>query len=72
MAQVNSNVERLIRKNKNCKVEIQHLGKEQEAQEAQSSCLEERLKALEDLMEDQAMKIIGLEEEVAVLRSRKA
>ena len=38
----------------------------------QSSHLEERLKAMEDLMEDQVMKIIGLEEEVAVLRLRKA
>ena len=72
MAQVNSNMERLIRKNENRKVEIQHLGKEQEAQEVQFSHLEERLKALEDLTEDQAMKIVGLEEEVAVLRLRKA
>ena len=72
MAQVDSNIERLVRKNKNCKVEIQCLGKEQEAQEAQSSHLEERLKALEDLMEDQVMKIVGLEEEVTVLRSRRA
>ena len=38
----------------------------------QSSCLKERLKALEDLMEDQAMKITRLEEEVVVLRLRKA
>ena len=30
MAQVDSNVKRLVRKNKNHKVEIQHLGKEQE------------------------------------------
>ena len=72
IAQVNTNVERLVRKNDNCKVEIQCLGREQEAQEAQSSHLEERLKAMEDLMEDQVMKIIGLEEEVAVLRLRKA
>ena len=72
MAQVNSNMERFVRKNENHKVEIQCLGKEQEVQEVQSSCLEERVKALEDLMEDQAMKIIGLEEEVTVLRSRKA
>ena len=72
MAQVDSNIERLVKKNENHKVEIQCLGREQEVQEAQSSCLEERLKALEDLMEDQAMKIIGLEEEVVVLRSRKA
>ena len=69
MAQVDSNMERLIKKNENHKVEIQHLGKEQEVQ---SSCLEERLKVLEDLMEDQVMKIVGLEEEVTVLRSRKA
>ena len=41
-------------------------------QEVQSSGLEERLKALEDLMEDQVMKIIGLEEKIALLRSRKA
>ena len=72
MAQVNSNMERLIRKNENHKMEIQHLVTEQDKQEAQSSCLEEGLKAMEDLMEDQAMKIIGLEEEVAILRSRKA
>ena len=72
MAQVNSNIKRLVQKNNNCKVEIQCLGKEQEVDEVQSSCLEERLKALEDLMEDQAMKIVGLEEEVTVLRSRKA
>ena len=72
MAQVNSNVERLVRENDNCKVEIQCLGKEQEAQEVQSSYLEERLKALEDLMEDQAMKIIRLEEEVTILRLMKA
>ena len=38
----------------------------------QSSHPEERFKALEDLIEDQAMKIIELEEEVAVLKSRKA
>ena len=69
MAQVDSNMERLIKKNENHKVEIQHLGKEQEVQ---SSHLEERLKVLEDLTEDQVMKIVGLEEEVAVLRSRKA
>ena len=72
MAQADSNIERLIWKNKNRKVEIQHLVTEQDKQEVQSSHLEERLKAMEDLMEDQAMKIIGLEEEVAVLRLRKA
>ena len=72
MAQVDTNMEKLIKKNENHKVEIQHLGKEQEVQEVQSSGLEERLKALEDLMEDQVMKIIGLEEKIAVLRSRKA
>ena len=72
MAQVDSNVEKLIRKNKNHKVEIQYLVMEQDKQEMQSSYLEERLKAMEDLMEDQAMKIIGLEEEVTILRSRKA
>ena len=71
MAQVDSNVERLVRKNKNCKVEIQHLVTEQDKQAVQSSCLEERLKAMEDLMEDQAMKIVVLEE-IAILRSRKA
>ena len=63
MAQVDSNVERLIKKNKNYKVEVQHLVTEQDKQEAQSNHLEERLKAMEDLMEDQAMKIVGLEEE---------
>ena len=72
MAQVDTNVERLVKKKENCKAEIQCLEKEQEAQEVQSSHLEERLKVLEDLMEDQVMKIIGLEEEVAVLRLRKA
>ena len=72
MAQADSNVERLVRKNDNRKVEIQHLVTEQDKQEVQSNCLEERLKAMEDLMEDQVMKIIGLEEEVAILRSRKA
>ena len=72
MAQVNSNMERLVRKNENCNVEIQHLVTEQDKQEEQSRHLEERLKAMEDLMEDQVMKVAGLEEEVAVLRSRKA
>ena len=72
MALVDANVQKLVKKNKNCKVEIQHLGKEQEVQEVQSSHLEERLKVIEDLMEDQVMKIIGLEGEVVVLRLRKA
>ena len=72
MGQVNSNVERFVRENENRKVEIQCLGKEQEVQEAQPSCPEERLKAPEDSTEDQAMKIIRLEEEVAILRLRKA
>ena len=72
MALVNTSIRKLIEKNNSHKVEIQCLEKEQEVQEVQSSHLEERLKAIEDLMEDQAMKIIGLEEEVAVLRLRKA
>ena len=72
MALVDSNIEKLVKKNDNHKVEIQYLGKEQEVQEAQSSHLEERLTAMEDLMEDQVMKIVGMEEEITILRSRKA
>ena len=71
MVLVNSNIDKLVQKNDHHKTEIHHLEKVQEVQEAQSTCLEERLKAMGDLMEDQVMRIIGLEEEVAILRLRK-
>ena len=62
----------MVKRVKIVTMEIHCLGREQELQEVQSTHLEERLKAIKDLMEDQVMKIVGLEEEVTVLRSRKA
>lgn len=72
MTEVNANLVLLDKRGDCHHEELNSIKRKQKRQEAFNRQMEEKMQVLEGTIEDQAERIVALEEEVAVLRAKKA
>ena len=71
MQTVDDNTSRLEEKNDRRRAEVDLLRKKYQQMETAQDCMEERLSAMEGQLKGQAERIVELQEEIAILRSKK-